>query len=212
VWSPIPPASARPAIVESDALLARQDGDPRTRRAGPAKPPITWSCFLLDGCNANLLTDVIASGDAPNIAALVADGTTFGHGVFASLPTATLANHTTALTGAQPGHSGVINHAWYDRERDAEVDLLSFEQMFHSSSHVEPSIETLFSAVARSRPGAYTSCQLRVLRHRGELLNLCPGSGWGDRRPARTRRGRPTSPTTPAFAATSTTSCHGLIT
>lgn len=140
----------------SDALLARQDGDPELDVLD-GETPDHLVVFLLDGCNANLLTDVIASGEAPNIAALVAAGTTFGHGVFASLPTATLANHTTALTGAQPGHSGVINHAWYDRERDAEVDLLSFEQMFHSSSHVDPSVETLFSAVARSRPGAYTS-------------------------------------------------------
>ena len=139
-----------------DALLARQDGDSEVDVLS-GETPDHLVVFLLDGCNANLLADAVASGEAPNIAALAAGGTTFGHGVFASLPTATLANHTTALTGAHPGHSGVINHAWYDRGRDTEVDLLSFEQMFHSSSHVDPSIETLFSAVARSRPGAYTS-------------------------------------------------------
>ena len=153
---PHPAGVGPPGRRRADALLARQDGDPELDVL-TGENPDHLVVLLLDGCNANLLADVIASGDAPNIAALAADGTTFGHGVFASLPTATLANHTTALTGAHPGHSGVINHAWYDRERDAEVDLLSFEQMFHSSSHVEPSIETLFSAVARSRPGAYTT-------------------------------------------------------
>ncbi len=140
----------------ADALLARQDGDPELDVLS-GETPDHLVVLLLDGCNANLLADVISSGEAPNIAALAATGTTFAHGVFASLPTATLANHTTALTGAHPGHSGVINHAWYDRKRDVEVDLLAFEQMFHSSSHLDPSIETLFSAVERSRPGAFTT-------------------------------------------------------
>ncbi|CCM61902.1 MULTISPECIES: alkaline phosphatase family protein [Candidatus Microthrix] len=140
----------------ADALLARQDGDAEADLlTGDA--PDHLVVFLLDGCNANLLYDVIASGEAPNIAALAAAGTTMGRGVYASLPTATLANHTTALTGAHPGHSGIIHHAWYDRCSDSEVDLLAFDQMFHSSSHLDPNVETLFSAVKRSRPDAFTA-------------------------------------------------------
>ena len=33
----------------------------------------------------------------------------------ASLPTVTLANHTSILTGAHPGHHGILHNAWYDR-------------------------------------------------------------------------------------------------
>ena len=113
--------------------------------------------FLLDGCNANLLADVIDAGEAPNLAGLLDDGTMYGRGAVSSLPTATLANHTAALTGAHPGHSGILHHAWYDRGREAEVDLLSLEQMFWSSSHLDPSTETVFAALTRSRPAAFST-------------------------------------------------------
>ncbi|MEZ5372239.1 MAG: alkaline phosphatase family protein [Microthrixaceae bacterium] len=140
----------------SDALLARQDGDVQHDLLNGETPDHVL-VILLDGCNANLLHDVIHSGEAPHIASLAAAGTTMGRGLLASLPTATLANHTTALTGAHPGHSGILHHAWYDRGRDTEVNLLDFEQMFHSSDHLDPRAETLFSAVKRTRPDAFTS-------------------------------------------------------
>jgi predicted AlkP superfamily pyrophosphatase or phosphodiesterase len=140
----------------ADARLARQDGDPEEailtgERAGHAV------VFLLDGCNANLLHDVIEAGEAPHLAALAARGTEYRHGMMASLPTATLANHTTAVTGAHPGHSGVLHNTWHDRQRGTTPDLLSFDQMISAMVHLDPTVETLFQAVARSRPGAFTT-------------------------------------------------------
>ena len=71
--------------------------------------------FLFDGTNPNVLYDMAARGEAPNVARLIEMGTAFGHGAMASLPTVTLANHTSIITGAHPGHHGILNNAWYDR-------------------------------------------------------------------------------------------------
>ncbi|MEZ5380480.1 MAG: alkaline phosphatase family protein [Microthrixaceae bacterium] len=142
--------------ARADALLARQDGDVEVELLN-GETPDHVVVFLLDGCNANLLAEVMSIGEAPNLAALRDGGTMYGHGMVASLPTATLANHNCALTGAHPGHTGVLHHAWYDRTRDATVDLLRLEQMFWASEHLDPSVETLFSALARSRPHAFST-------------------------------------------------------
>ena len=139
-----------------DGYLRRQDGDPEAQilDGTTAKHCVV---FLLDGCNANLLADVISCGEAPNLAQIADRGTTFVRGAIASLPTATLANHTSAVTGAHPGHSGILHNAWIDPDTSAAVDLLQLDQMFHSMRHLSPEVETLFQAVGRSRPGSFTS-------------------------------------------------------
>ena len=42
------------------------------------------------------------AGEAPNVARLIEMGAALGHGAMASLPTVTLANHTSIITGAHP--------------------------------------------------------------------------------------------------------------
>ncbi len=136
------------------ALLARQDGDVEADlHPGARAEPVV--VFLLDGCNSHLLHAVIAAGAAPHLAGLLARGTSFHRGAIASLPTATLANHTTAVTGAHPGHSGVVHNTWFDRSAGLAPDLLSMDQMFWAMRHLDPGVETLFSAVHRSRPGSF---------------------------------------------------------
>jgi len=139
-----------------DALLARQDGDPMVELLDGDRAEHVV-VLLLDGCNANLLDQVIEAGEAPHLAGLVARGTDYRHGAFASLPTATLANHTTAVTGAHPGHTGVLHNTWVDRRDGTTPDLLALDQMFWAMRHLSPEVETLFQAVARSRPGAFSS-------------------------------------------------------
>jgi phosphonoacetate hydrolase len=137
-------------------LLRRQDGEVEQMLldGSVARHAVV---FLLDGCNANLLADVIASGEAPNLAAIASRGTTYARGAISSLPTATLANHTSAITGAHPGHSGILHNEWIDGDTSDAVDLLELDQMFHAMQHLSPRVETLFQAVKRSRPGAFTS-------------------------------------------------------
>ena len=138
------------------ALLARQDGDELVGVVDPGEARHVV-VILLDGCNANALYDAIADGSAPAIADLAATGTTLRHGLMASLPTATLANHTTASTGVHPGHSGVLHNMWLDRHRDVTPDLLAMDQMFDAMVHLGDGIETIHQAVHRSRSGAFTA-------------------------------------------------------
>lgn len=112
--------------------------------------------LLLDGCNTNLLADVISRGDAPNLAALCGTGSFVREGMVASLPTATLANHTAEITGRHPGHSGVLHHTWMERDTGRVPDLLSFEEMFWSSDHLSEGTETIFEVIGRQRPDAHT--------------------------------------------------------
>ncbi|MGI9578658.1 MAG: alkaline phosphatase family protein, partial [Microthrixaceae bacterium] len=153
---PRPHAVGPTGVPRPEALLARQDGDVEEGilDGTVAKHAVV---FLLDGCNANLLADVIASGEAPNLAAITRRGTTFTHGAVSSLPTATLANHTSALTGAHPGHSGILHNAWIDSATTEAVDLLELDQMFHAMVHLSSEVETLFQAVKRSRPDSFNS-------------------------------------------------------
>ena len=140
----------------ADGLLRRQDGDPETSiLTGEVARHVV--VFLLDGCNANLLFDVVESGEAPHLAALIDRGTAYSHGCMASLPTATLANHTTAVTGAQPGHTGVLHNTWFDRSRGVTPNLLDMGQMIVAMQHLDPFVETLYQAIERSRPGAFST-------------------------------------------------------
>ena len=155
-FAPHPDGIGSTGAPRADALLARQDGDPLVELLdGTAAEHVL--VVLLDGCNANLLHDAVAAGDAPTIAGLVDRGVALRHGAISSLPTATLANHTTAITGAHPGHSGVLHNTWIDRADGSSPDLLSMEQMFWSADHVAPEVETLFEALERNRPGARSS-------------------------------------------------------
>ncbi|MCP4436095.1 MAG: hypothetical protein GY812_11480 [Actinomycetia bacterium] len=137
-------------------LLRRQDGTVESEVLDGTRPDHVV-VFLLDGCNPNLLAAAMADGEAPNIGSVLSDGMSFGRGSMASLPTATLANHTTSITGAHPGHSGILHNAWVDRADGDTVDLLELPAMFHAMQHLSPDVETLFQALHRSRPSAFSS-------------------------------------------------------
>ena len=120
-------------------------------------PPAHVVGFLFDGCNPNVLYDAAARGEAPNVARLMAMGTTFGHGAMASLPTVTLANHTSVLTGLHPGHHGILHNAWFDRATGRQVITNSPETWIDAASWLFPGIETMHHAVHRVWPDACTA-------------------------------------------------------
>jgi phosphonoacetate hydrolase len=136
-----------------DNLLARQDGDVLEVVEGTADHVLV---VLWDGLNANELRAAIDAGEAPNAAGLVARGTGYDHGMLASYPSATLANHTTLGTGAMPGHSGVLHNEWRCSRTGELRNLLDLAQMFTASDHIGADVETLHEAVHRTRPGAWT--------------------------------------------------------
>lgn len=142
-------------LPRDDVFLSRQDGDAQTMMLDPgAAPPEHVVGFLLDGANANVLYDLAARGEAPNVARLLAMGTAMRYGAMSGLPTVTLANHTSILTGAYPGHHGVLNNAWYDRAKGEQIITNSPLHWVSAMDHLAPGIETIYGAVKRNFPGA----------------------------------------------------------
>lgn len=138
--------------------LAMQDGEARHDVLDPSGgQPKHVVGFLFDGANSNVLYDMAARGEAPNVARLIEMGTAFGHGAMSALPTITLANHTSILTGAYPGHHGILNNAWYDRRRGKQVITNSPAAWPTAMETLEAGAETLFTAVRRTWPDAFTA-------------------------------------------------------
>jgi predicted AlkP superfamily pyrophosphatase or phosphodiesterase len=113
--------------------------------------------FLFDGTNPNVLYAMAAAGEAPNVARLIEMGTAFGHGAMASLPTVTLANHTTILTGRHPGHHGILHNAWWDRAEGRQIITNSSATWPWAMDTLVPGTESIHTAVARTWPDAFTA-------------------------------------------------------
>lgn len=112
--------------------------------------------LLFDGTNPNVLYEMAGAGEAPNVARLMDMGTTFRFGAMASLPTVTLANHTSILTGAHPGHHGILHNAWYDRDRGAQVITNSPATWAGARDWLWPTVDTIHEAVRRAEPDSFT--------------------------------------------------------
>lgn len=138
----------------SGRRLARQDGEVlEDLLEGPGRADHVVG-LLLDGTNPNVLYDLAARGEAPNIARLMALGTSYRYGAIASLPTVTLANHTAILTGSHPGHHGVLHNAWVDRATGDQVVTNSPSTWINAMQWLAPQVETIHEAVHRAFPGA----------------------------------------------------------
>jgi phosphonoacetate hydrolase len=149
------PGVARNGSIRPDAYLARQDGEVISEVIDPAATaPAHVVGFLLDGANANVLYDMADRGEAPNVARLMAMGTTLAHGAMSSLPTVTLANHTSILTGCYPGHHGILHNAWWDRARGEQVITNSPAHWMTAMGHLDAGVESLYAAVRRHFDGA----------------------------------------------------------
>jgi predicted AlkP superfamily pyrophosphatase or phosphodiesterase len=137
--------------------FSTQDGEVLAEALDPAERPRHVVGFLIDGTNANVLYDMARRGEAPNVARLIESGTAFGHGAMASLPTVTLANHTTILTGAHPGHHGILHNAWFDRARGEQIITNSSATWPTAMQHLASGIESIHDAVHRTWPDAFTA-------------------------------------------------------
>lgn len=113
--------------------------------------------FLFDGANPNVLYDLAASGDAPNVARLIEAGTALRFGAMSGMPTVTLANHTSILTGRLPGHHGVLHNSWYDRRIEKSIETNSLATWAFAMQHLVEGTETLFEAIRRTWPDTFTA-------------------------------------------------------
>lgn len=145
-------------LPRAGAHLAHQDGDALGDLIDTgAGPPRHVVGFLLDGTNPNTLYRLAAEGAAPNVARLMSMGTAFAHGAMAGMPTVTLANHTSLLTGTYPGHHHILHNAWWDRASGEVVTTNSPATWPSAMTRLAPGIETLFAAVTRNSPAAFTA-------------------------------------------------------
>ena len=142
-----------PTIAALAGVEAPRAGDGRSLTDIVAAGAGHVVAFLWDGTNANVLYALADAGELPNVARLMAGGTTFAHGCVASFPSVTLANHTTAVTGAHPGRHGVLNNFYYDRARREQVVANSPTTWHLAREKISGDVETIFEAVARSGGG-----------------------------------------------------------
>ena len=138
-------------------LLARQDGHVRGDLLDPSEAPRHTVFFLLDGANANVLYDLMDAGALPHMGRLAAMGTVLDHGCLSSFPTVTLPNHTTMMTGAYPGHHGILHNAYWDRARGAQIVTNHPATWAMAGTWMGSEVETLFEAVARTWPDDFTA-------------------------------------------------------
>lgn len=140
-----------------DAFLARQDGEPLLDLLDLDDRPRHVVAMLLDGANPNVLYAMAARGEAPHVARLMEMGTSLRFGAVAGLPTVTLANHTSNLTGAYPGHHQVLHNAWYDRHAAQQVITNSPATWPTAMQWLGGGVETVHQVVQRTWPEVFTA-------------------------------------------------------
>lgn len=144
--------------LETDGLYLRvQDGRPIDDLIEPDSPPRHIVAFLLDGCNPNVLMDMIGKGETPNIARIADSGTIFRDGAMAGFPTVTLANHTAIVTGAYPGRHRVLHNSYWHRTEQRRIDTNHPSTWHLWSKWVSEEVETIHQAIHRSFPDAFTA-------------------------------------------------------
>lgn len=151
--------------VQRTQLLKWQDGrslapaivDARSG-ANPYGSAERAMVFTIDGMSQTAMLDEVRKGNLPNISRIMARGTIFRNGSIAQYPTVTWANHHTIVTGASPGHNGMVNNSWWDRERQREQLITDggFRNSLRTSALADPRVETLYEAVERSFPDVRT--------------------------------------------------------
>lgn len=132
------------------------EGTPLTRLAGPGARHVVG--LLWDGANSNDLLHLAQTGELPNVARLLAEGTALTGGAIAEFPSVTLTNHTSALTGVGPGRHGILHNVYFDRATGRQVIVNDVKTWHAACEQLRDGVETFFEAVARQRPGAVSAC------------------------------------------------------
>lgn len=174
--------------VKRTQLLKWQDGNSLAaavsdarRGAGAYGRAERALVFVLDGGHQPILLDEVARGNLPNIARLMRMGVTFRNGSLVDYPTVTFANHNTLLTGASPGHQGILNNSWYERSRGFErlVTDGPFTNTVRAGRHMSPKVETLYEAVRRSFGPHAVTMALNQPSGRGSTIGTLELNGIG---------------------------------
>ena len=103
--------------------------------------------LLWDGAQCADLLHLAGNGTLPNVARLLDQGVALRGGAIAEFPSVTLVNHTCALTGVGPGRHGIVNNAYFDRERGEQVVPNSNATWHTSMGHLREGVTTVFERV-----------------------------------------------------------------
>ena len=139
-------------IFTTDALEAIDGGDAIAERA---------IIVINDGLTALELNHEITTPgyEVSAYRALASRGLNFQYGSITNWPSNTYPSHNMIGSGAYSGHHGVLDNNIHDRHSATTFSLISslFDtEKFYGSSVPMIPVETLFEAVERSFPGAFT--------------------------------------------------------
>lgn len=73
--------------------------------------------FMVDGLNPTIFEQMLAAGELPAIERHFISRGLYAPRAVVNLPSVTLANQTSLVTGCWPGHHGVTGITWFDRNR-----------------------------------------------------------------------------------------------
>ncbi|MEW6360218.1 MAG: alkaline phosphatase family protein [Planctomycetota bacterium] len=97
--------------------------------------------FFLDGVNAEIFRDLLDGARLPNIKKYLVDRGLYIERCTANVPSVTLANETSVVTGLFPGNHGITGINWFDRNALIWRDYATVAQKnFLDSDHHVPTI------------------------------------------------------------------------
>jgi len=103
--------------------------------------------ILWDGAHCGDLLHMAESGELPGVARLIDNGVALRGGAVAQFPSVTLTNHTTILTGLEPGRHGVLGNVFYDRATSERVVPNNNSTWHRSAEWLRPAVRTVFEMV-----------------------------------------------------------------
>jgi len=83
----------------------------------PGSPQRGAIIFLIDGVNATVFQRMLDAGELPAFKKYFIDRGLYCPRTVCSIPSITLVNETSVVTGVFPGHHGVIGNNWFDRNQ-----------------------------------------------------------------------------------------------
>jgi len=77
-------------------------------------PDRTMVLFIIDGCRADVMYDLIESGEMPNIKKEILERGIAAENAITCIPSTTFSAITTSMTGKYPGETGIVGNRWFD--------------------------------------------------------------------------------------------------
>ena len=94
--------------------------------SSPDEPSVIL--FFIDGLNADIFDEMLLAGELPSIQKHFYDRGLYCSRAVANIPSITLVNQTSIVTGKYPGHHGILSNNWFDRNQLISRDYATIAQ------------------------------------------------------------------------------------